>query len=219
MNLKYIKKKREHFYHLSGRVRINCLISLCNWVHLSTFVIMAERKTVADRRKKKKKEAVNSSFGASSLLFLFQPLVFEDNLSWQLSFSSRTPSPSRSPLAEGRRSMHLSNHDAEESSSRSPCASALARKEVSGAVRMQRECNINAPNHYALVDRGIPLRIVIFPRFLVIKIFPVSAQWCLSVFFLDSLSLSCRDEKESLLKLLSSILAGWYEKKWFLDVM
>lgn len=118
-----------------------------------------------------------------------------------------------------------SNDDAKESSSRSPFRFRSRWKEVSGAARMRRECNASAPNRYALADQDTPLWIVIFPHFLVIKIFLVSSRRRLFAFFLVSLSFS--------LSLLPSLLSWWdrvtpeitvfdtreliREKKWFLD--
>jgi len=93
------------------------------------------------------------------------------------------------------------------------------------AQLMQRECesNADAPDHYALGDRSAPSWIVIFPRFLIIKIFS-ALSWqrlrAVSFFFPVFFSVSRRDKIELLLKLLSSIhlqareIVPWCNVMW-----
>lgn len=114
----------------------------------SVFRLLCRRtvwKTVVNRHKKKVAALIHHSahrhfcFSSSRL---FSRIICHDS-------SRCIPSPSPRPSFLPRSRMHLSNHDAEESSSRSPFASALAGRRFLA----QRECNASATQVQRIIMR------------------------------------------------------------------
>lgn len=148
-------------------------------------ILLRPAAVVKDANGRKKDSRVNSSFGVAALVSLL-PLVFEDNLSRQLPLQLAFPSlptlpdpalppPCCSFSKDAARIAMRSGATGARSLARSSVRSLTLRcwKEVCGATsattRVQR---VHRENHYAPRperDSAAP-RVVIFPRFLVIKI-------------------------------------------------